>query len=33
MNQPVYCEGLTFKGVMCASDGDAWRKALVMGSV
>jgi len=31
MNPPVYCKALTFKGVMCASDGDAWRKTLVMG--
>jgi hypothetical protein len=23
MNPPVYGEALTFKGVMCASDGDA----------
>jgi hypothetical protein len=33
MNPPVYCEALTFEGVMCANDGDAWRKIFVMGSV
>jgi hypothetical protein len=33
MNPPVYCEALTFKCVMCASDGDPLRKGLVMGSV
>jgi len=33
MNPPVYCEALTFEGVMCASDGDAWWKIYGMGSV
>lgn len=29
----MYRKGLAFKGMMCSSDGDAWRKILVMGSV
>jgi hypothetical protein len=33
MNEPVYGEGVTFEGMMRSSDGDAWRKILVMGSV
>jgi hypothetical protein len=33
MNAPVYGEALTFEGMMRSSDGDAWRKILVMGSV
>ena len=33
MDSPVYRKGLAFKGMMCSSDGDAWRKILVMGSV
>jgi hypothetical protein len=33
MDSPVYGEALTFKGMMCASYGDAKRKVFVMGSV
>jgi hypothetical protein len=33
MNEPVYGEALTFEGMTRSSDGDAWRKILVMGSV
>jgi hypothetical protein len=33
MNEPVYGEALTFEGMTRSSDGDAWRKILMMGSV
>ena len=33
MDSSIYGKALTLKGVTCASDNDAWRKALVMGSM